>query len=78
VVKKDRSDESYQRPIKKYTTPILSDPSPTTLNSYSVFSINHLAPSTAIVQASEVGAISLLRFPIPLLPKVGVGNYRGS
>ncbi len=77
VVKKDRSDESYQRPIKKYATPILSDPSPT-LNSYSVFSINHLARSTAIVQASEFGAISLLGFPIPLLPKVGVGNYRGS
>ncbi len=78
MVKKDRSDESYQQPIKKYATPILSDPSPTTLNSCSVFSINHLARSTAIVQASEFGAISLLGFPIPLLPKVGVGNYRGS
>jgi len=78
MVKKDRSDESYQRPIKKYNTPILSDPPPTTLNSISVFSIKDLARSTAIVQASEVGAISFLRFPIPLLPKVGVGNYRGS
>jgi hypothetical protein len=48
------------------------------LKECSVFSIKHLARSTAIVQASEVGAISLLRFPIPLLPKVGVGNYRGS
>ena len=31
MVKKDRSDESYQRPIKKYATPILSNPSPTHL-----------------------------------------------
>ena len=43
MVKRDRSDESYQRPIKKYATPILSDPSPTTLKSCSVFSIKHLA-----------------------------------
>ena len=48
----------YQRPIKKYATRILSDPSPTTLNSCSVFSIKHLAFSTAIGKTSEVGGIS--------------------
>ena len=59
MVKKDRSDESYQRPIKKYATPILSDTSSTTLNSRSVFSIRHLACSAAISKASEVRAISI-------------------
>ncbi len=68
----------YQRPIKKYATGILSDASATTLNSCSVFSIRHLAQSPAIVQASEVGAISLcVSLPHYHAP-FGVGNYRGS
>ena len=61
VVKKDRSNESYVTNdlSKKYATAILSDASPTILNSCSVLSIRHLAQSPAIGKASEVGPISL-------------------
>jgi hypothetical protein len=80
VVKKDRSNGSYVSNdlSKKYATALLSDASPTTLSSCSVFNIRHLAQSPAIVQASVVGVISLcVSLPHYHAPR-GVENYRGS
>jgi hypothetical protein len=43
-----------------------------------LFSIRHLAQSPAIVQASEVAAISLCVWLPHYHAPVAVGNYRGS